>query len=117
MHAIKSVTILLEKCLADLHAKQRDSIQLAVNAALSGGDLSLSGLSQCMPCRTALRHRIKRMDRLLGNLKIQRARPRLYGEVARSWLDGIDHPLLVQKQRYENGIEKDNRAEIFFDKM
>ena len=35
------------------------------------------------------------MDRLLGNLKIQRARLRLYGEVARSWLDGIDQPLLV----------------------
>lgn len=95
MHALKSVTTLLESCLGELHAKQRESIQLAVNAALSGGDLSLSGLSQRLPCQTALRHRIKRMDRLLGNLKIRRARLRLYGEVARSWLEGIDQPLLV----------------------
>ena len=95
MHAPKSVAILLDSCLADLHAKQRESIKLAVNATLAGGDLSLSRLSQSLPCKTALRHRIKRMDRLLGNLKVLRARHRLYGAVARHWLDGIDRPLLV----------------------
>ena len=95
MHTPKSVATLLDSCLSDLHAKQRASIKLAVNATLAGGDLSLSRLSQSLPCKTALRHRIKRMDRLLGNLKVLRARHRLYGAVARHWLDGIDRPLLV----------------------
>ena len=95
MHGPKNVAILLDSCLDDLHAKQRESIKLAVNATLAGGDLSLSCLSLSLPCETALRHRIKRMDRLLGNLKVLRARHRLYGAVARHWLDGIDRPLLV----------------------
>lgn len=96
MHAKKIVERLLGKCLREqLHAKQANALGDVVGAALSGARLSLSQLARGVDPSTAVRHRIKKVDRLLGNRAVHAGRWAIYGEVARRWLVGVTRLLVV----------------------
>jgi hypothetical protein len=96
MHAKKIVERLLGEYLREqLHAKQAKALEDVVGAALSGAHLSLSRLARGVAPSTAVRHRIKKVDRLLGNAALHARRRALYGEVARRWLAGVTQLLVV----------------------
>ncbi|MFZ3019420.1 MAG: hypothetical protein WA056_13295 [Gallionella sp.] len=95
MHAKGIVDAMLGNCLSSLHAKLGESVKAAVCGALVGGRLSLSQLARSVDSQTAMRYRIKRIDRLLGNKALHRERATIYHEVAAQWLTGIDHLLVV----------------------
>lgn len=94
MHAKGIVKLMLGSCLSSLHEKQAEALRTSVCAAVEGGHLSLSQLARKLHSRVALRHRVKRMDRLLGNKAIHARRAEVYGSLARHWLSGLG-PLLV----------------------
>lgn len=95
MHARKIVDEFLGACLSCLHAKQAEAIKVAVSGALEGGRLSLSQLARSAASTTPMRHRIKRIDRLLGNKALHAARAAIYHGVAERWLAGIEQVLVV----------------------
>lgn len=95
MHARKIVDGMLCGCLSSLHAKLAEAVKAVVCGALRGGRLSLSQLARSVESATAMRHRIKRIDRLLGNASLHGARADIYREVAAQWLAGIDQVLAV----------------------
>ena len=95
MHARKIVNELLVGCLSCLHGKRAELIRVAVWGALNGGRLSLSQLARSLSPEDAMRHRIKRIDRLLGNAAIYGARLFIYQAVAAHWLAGIRQLLIV----------------------
>lgn len=95
MHARKIVDEMLCGCLSSLHAKLAEAVKAAVCGALRGGRLSLSQLARSVESATAMRHRVKRIDRLLGNESLHGARAEIYREVATQWLAGIDQVLMV----------------------
>jgi len=95
MHARKIVDGFLGACLSCLHAKQAEAVKVAVCSALEGGRLSLSQLARSTTSATAMRHRIKRIDRLLGNKALHAARAAIYHGVAEQWLAGIAQVLVV----------------------
>lgn len=95
MHARKIVDGMLCGCLSSLHAKLAEAVKAAVCGALRGGRLSLSQLARSVESATAMRHRVKRIDRLLGNASLHGARADIYREVAAQWLAGIDQVLAV----------------------
>lgn len=96
MHAKKIVERLLGECLREqLHVKQAKALEDVVGAALSGAHLSLSRLARGVAPSTAVRHRIKKVDRLLGNTALHAGRGVLYGEVAQRWLAGVTQLLVV----------------------
>ncbi|OHC25377.1 MAG: hypothetical protein A3J71_04390, partial [Pseudomonadales bacterium RIFCSPHIGHO2_02_FULL_60_43] len=95
MHAKKIVDEILSDCLQCLHAKQAEGVKVAVCSALGGGRLSLSQLARSVESATTMRHRVKRIDRLLGNKALHAARATIYHEVAEQWLDGIERVLVV----------------------
>src|SRR3990167_9182899 len=95
MHAKKIVDEMLKDCLLCLHAKQAEGVKAAVCGALGGGRLSLSQLARSVESATTMRHRVKRIDRLLGNKSLHAARATIYHEVAEQWLDGIEQVLVV----------------------
>jgi len=95
MHARKIVDGMLCGCLSSLHAKLAEAVKAAVCGALRGGRLSLSQLARSVESATAMRHRVKRIDRLLGNASLHGARADIYREVAAQWLSGIDQVLAV----------------------
>lgn len=95
MHALKIVDGMLCGCLSSLHATLAEAVKAAVGGALRGGRLSLSQLARSVESTTAMRHRIKRIDRLLGNPLLHEARMEIYREVAAQWLAGISQVLVV----------------------
>src|SRR3990167_5492123 len=95
MHAKKIVDEMLKDCLLCLHAKQAEGVKAAVCGALGGGRLSLSQRARAGESATTMRHRVKRIDRLLGNEALHAARATIYHEVAEQWLDGIEQGRVV----------------------
>lgn len=94
MHAGTLVKRLIEGRLEDLHAKSVASVLAAVTAVLRGGHLTLSQLARTLENTVAVRHRIKRMDRLLGNGSVHRQRFPVYQALATRLLSGM-HTLLI----------------------
>jgi hypothetical protein len=52
--------------LSGLHAKLAEAVSAAVEGVLRKGRLSLSQLARSLASATAMRYRVKRIDRLLG---------------------------------------------------
>jgi hypothetical protein len=78
-----------------MHAKRLEALQEISKAALIGNGLSLSRLALGTERPIALKHRIKCVDRLLGNLHLQAERIDLYRALARQWLAGLPQLLIV----------------------
>jgi hypothetical protein len=95
MHASRIVASIVEGCLKGLHLKRAAVLQRAVTALVAGGVLSLSALALRLTGTTALKHRIKSVDRLLGNAALHRQRAELYTALAQRWLVGLRTVLLV----------------------
>jgi hypothetical protein len=66
-----------------------------VGAVVLGAALSLSAIALGLRSAAAYRHRVKSVDRLLGNGALQAARAELYAAVAARWLSGVRQLLLV----------------------
>jgi hypothetical protein len=66
-----------------------------VVAAVLGAQLSLSAIALGIRSSTTYRHRIKCVDRLLGNSALHRARASIYGAVAAHWLAGVRQVILL----------------------
>jgi len=66
-----------------------------VVAVVLGAALSLSAIALGIRTATRYRHRIKSVDRLLGNTALHAARAELYAALAARWLSGVRQVLLV----------------------
>lgn len=95
MHVAGIVARILEPCLSGLHAKRAQALQRSVVALLIGGVLSLSALALALRSSTRFKHRLKSVDRLLGNVALQSARHQLYAALGARWLSGVAQILLV----------------------
>ena len=88
MHAVSIVARVVGPCLHELHAKRAAACQRAVLAVVLGAALSLSAIALGVRSATAYRHRVKSVDRLLGNAAFHAMRHALYAAVAARWLSG-----------------------------
>jgi len=95
MHANAILTHVLGSCLTNLHAKRASALLRATTALLHGNITSLSAIALRLSGNTALKHRIKSVDRLLGNSGLHLARGALYQSVAQRWLQGFSHLLVI----------------------
>lgn len=78
-----------------IHAKRRSGLLAAVQAAVSGSRLTLSDLGRGLCTPVAVKHSIKRIDRLLGNARLHAEAVQVYEMLARRHLAGISTPLLI----------------------
>jgi hypothetical protein len=95
MHVRKIVAQILAPCMLGLHAKRVQALHRAVTALIAGSTLSLSSLALALPTFTHYKHRLKSIDRLLGNKALHASREGLYTALARRWLTGIKQVLVV----------------------
>lgn len=95
MHAESIVARVVGPCLHGLHAKRAAACRRVVVAVVLGAALSLSVIAMGVRSATAYRHRIKSVDRLLGNTTLHAARESMYAALAASWLTGVRQVLLV----------------------
>lgn len=95
MHAITILHRILSASFPEIHAKRLTSLLAAVEAVASGSRLTLSDMGRGLSGSVAVKHNIKRIDRLLGNDSLHTEIPSLYEALIRQCLDGISMPLIV----------------------
>lgn len=95
MHAEGIVARILKPCLTELHAKRAAALTRATAALLRGGITSLSAVALHLGRGIALKHRLKSVDRLLGNRALHRERFEVYRRLAQQWLRDVDPWLIV----------------------
>ena len=97
MHAISIVQDVLRKACPHIHKARLESLCDVVRAALIARSHTLSNLARAIETRVggtgkrkgktvAVRHRVKRVDRLLGSRALQRERTSIYAAMAQFWL-------------------------------
>lgn len=94
MQAQRIIQDLLQAECSAIHAKRRTTLALMVQAGCTG-HLSLMGISRRLDAATALRHRIKRCDRLLGNLHLNHEKLDVYRAMAQRILIGRPRPAII----------------------
>jgi hypothetical protein len=99
MHAQPILQDLLDTECPSIHAKRRTCVATMADAA-SKGSLSLMGMSRVLRNDIAIRHRIRRCDRLLGNRKLACDRVLIYAAMARHLLHGLAQPFIIIDCRF-----------------
>ena len=100
MHAITIVQDVLRKGCPHIHKVRLESLCDIVRAALSASSHTLSNLARALNTKSAraagaagaavaVRHRVKRVDRLLGSRALQRERTSIYAAMAQFWLHDL----------------------------
>ncbi|ESQ16460.1 MAG: IS4 family transposase [Thiohalocapsa sp. PB-PSB1] len=95
MHALTILQRCVAPLLAGIHRRRLAGLLEAVAATVSGPRLTLTEIGRRFGGGGALRHRIKRADRLLGNKHLQADAKGIYGSLARMLLTGVAEPLIV----------------------
>ncbi len=67
MSIIKTLHTLLKQSLPNLHAARLNALLAAVESGLTGASVSITTLGRAISGSTFIKHKIKRLDRLVGN--------------------------------------------------
>lgn len=95
MHVISVLEKWFERNLDFMHRVRAAALFAAVEGLLRGGRLTLSQVGRALSGAGHAKHKIKRVDRLLGNVHLHGERPQIYQALARWLLAGIDRPVIV----------------------
>lgn len=95
MHTPTIVAQVMQCCLPLMHAARWCALRDVVVSSVNGHALSLVALAVGTPRTTTVRHRVKCVDRLLGNIHLEAHRFDLYAALARQWLTGLPQLLIV----------------------
>lgn len=95
MHALTILHRILSASSPEIHAKRLASLMAAVEAVVAGSRLTLSDLGRALPGPVAVKHNIKRIDRLLGNIALRTELPGMYAALVHQCLAGVSMPLIV----------------------
>lgn len=95
MHAVTVLHTLLRRALPAVHARRLASLMAMVDSALRGHRLTLCELARHLAPSCAVRHRIKRADRLLGNQALQRERLAFYRVIVRRLIVPGTEPIIL----------------------
>lgn len=91
-----------------MHKVRRACFQAAIESAMQGGSLSITGLGRHLRSQTHEKHRIKRIDRLCGNDRLHRQTGAIYGHLARRLVGGLSRPVI-----HVDWSDMDDRQEHF----
>ncbi|HZS37634.1 MAG TPA: IS4 family transposase [Polyangia bacterium] len=95
MRASDIVRSLLRRCIRRIHATRLLTLLAAVDALVRGGRASLTHLGRSLLAATTAKHRIKRIDRLLGNARLHRDLRLLYDALTRRLIGESLRPLII----------------------
>ncbi len=85
MSVVKTLCSFLKQSLPSIHIARLQALMVAVEAGLSGAPLSITTLGRAVSGDSFIKHKIKRMDRLIGNTHLSEERLSIYTTMA-SWL-------------------------------
>ena len=95
MHAITLLQDILRQGCPDIHRARLDALFDAARAALNARSHTLSNLARALNSCTAVRHSVKRMDRLLGNDALNLECASVYEAMARYLMRDVGTVLIL----------------------
>ena len=95
MHAISLLQRWFERNTPFMHQGRQAGVLAAVEGLLCGGTLTLTHLGRSLRGAGHAKHKIKRIDRLLGNAHLQAECSQVYAALAAWLLRGIQRPVIV----------------------
>lgn len=94
MHVAKVLHKQIEKT-ASIHKKRLVSLFDIVETAMQTQYVTLTGLGRRLPSTTKVKHKIKKVDRLLGNKHLQRERVEIYKQLSRRLIGKRKTPNII----------------------
>ncbi|MEO7884384.1 MAG: IS4 family transposase, partial [Nitrosospira sp.] len=64
----------LQKAVPSIHSTRLKALMAAVGSAFCGAQVSITSLGRSLPNEAFIKHKIKRMDRLIGNTRLHQER-------------------------------------------
>lgn len=95
MHAMTIIQDVLQQRCPHIHRTRLNTLLDAVEAALHARSHTLSNLARALDSTSATRHNVKRIDRLLGNVVLQRECLTVYQALAYHWLHDVRTLLII----------------------
>lgn len=95
MHALALFHKFFTKTFDFIHAHRLASLLAVTESILRGAHLSLTNLGRHLAGSAKVKHKIKRVDRLLGNLYLHQERVLLYKAMAEQLLIGLQRVVLL----------------------
>jgi hypothetical protein len=95
---VRSVEILrkqIDRELSFMHRARQDAVWRAVEGLIVGGKACLTALGRSLPGIISDKHKIKMVDRLLGNQALHRELNRIYQVLARYLLKVVRTPIIA----------------------
>lgn len=85
----------LQKSLSYIHAYRRDALISMSMTLVRGASLTLTSIGRYLPGTAKVKHKIKRVDRLLANPRLQNDIPELYCSVSRHIISTLSHLIIA----------------------
>lgn len=95
MHALRLLHKEVGRTLPSIHRSRLKALFASVEGLLLGRCLCLSELGRHLPGRVKEKHKIKRVDRLLGNHRLHHERRDIYRWLAQRLLGACRHPCII----------------------
>lgn len=95
MSVVNTLHCFLQHLLPGMHAVRLQALMAAVEAGLSGASLSITALGQALSGEAFIKHKIKRMDRLVGNPHLATERLPLYAAMSSWLLKSLPMPIVL----------------------
>ena len=92
MRAITTLSSKLFENLPTVHKARKTSLAFAIEALCEGGKLSLTSLGRTATSKTTVKHKIKMIDRLLGNPQLAQEVPKFCGALIKTVITPSSSP-------------------------
>src|SRR5690349_4001903 len=95
MQVTKLLHKFVSKSLPEVHKTRLNSLLCAVSSLLNQGKLTLTALGRNMGGDALVKHKIKRVDRLLGNDKLIGDKFYIYKQLANNILKNLSEAVII----------------------
>jgi|SRR5579871_2630226 len=95
MHPIAVLHKHLQKAVPSIHRTRLQALMAAVGAVLCGAQVSITSLGRSLSNAAFVKHKIKRMDRLIGNTRLYQERWSFYAALTQWLVRGLPQPLIL----------------------
>lgn len=95
MHTYSVLQKFLTSSLPDMHKRRREAVAVAVDAVLQGAAVNITAMGRGLGSASRIKHRVKRMDRLVGNRLLNSEREWLYRAMIQRVLSHCSQPVIL----------------------
>lgn len=95
MHTLSVLQKFFRDALTGVHARRRQALTEAVDCVAQGSRVAITSMGRSLSDTTRIKHRVKRMDRLVGNRLLYAQRAQCYQVILERLLAGSDRALIL----------------------